>query len=490
MSMTQLKYMAAAAMMAMAISSCDEETTTIGESLTNDNDRLNTIAASFPVTTQTIMVDSVYSMSGDCFLGRVRDPETGAVVESDFTTQFHVFESTFISPESRIVKRGADGRASADSCQLILYLSSPFRKADSLFAMKMSITELQRPMEEGVRYYSNFSPLTAGLLRQDGGLKKDKVFSYENTTDTDSARSSSKYLDNISISLKQPYTDRNGHTYDSYGTYLLHQYFDNKDSFTNNYLFAHEICPGFFFHITDGLGFHAKVSDIGLRTFYTVQTDTGRIDAVLTLAATNEVLRATHVSNDRKVVEQMCAEKEYTYLKTPAGLFTEVTLPVVDIKKGHENDSLLAAEVTFTRLNNGSSDSRLLNIPQSLLMVEKDSLHNFFEQNRVPDNKTSYYTSFVSKYNYYHFTNISSLVTTLWNQREKGLKSNPNWVAEHPNWNKVVLVPITYTTTSSSSTTISSVHHDMSLTSTRLVGGPNNQHEPVMMKIVYAKFNE
>jgi hypothetical protein len=36
----------------MAISSCDEETTTIGESLTNDNDRLNTIAASFPVTTQ------------------------------------------------------------------------------------------------------------------------------------------------------------------------------------------------------------------------------------------------------------------------------------------------------------------------------------------------------------------------------------------------------------------------------------------------------
>jgi len=481
--------MAAAALMAMAISSCDEDTSTIGQSLTNDNDRLQITASSFPVTTQTIMADSVCSMSGDCFLGRVLDPETGALVESDFTTQFHILERTYISPESRIVKRGDDGRASADSCQLFLYLTSPFRLADSLLAMKMTMTELQRPLEEGVRYYSNFSPVRAGLLRSDG-LRKDKVFSYENTTETDSARSSSSYVENISISLKQPYTDRNGHTYDSYGTYLLHQYYDHNENFRNNYKFVHEVCPGFFFHITDGLGFHAKVSDIGLRTFYTIQTDTGIVHAALTLAGTNEVLRSTHVTNDLKVVAQMCAEREYTYLKTPAGLFTEVTLPVEDIKKGHENDSLIAAKLTFTRLNNGSSDSRLLDIPQSLLMVEKDSLYNFFEQNKVPDNKKSYYTNFVSKYNNYPFANISSLVTALWNQRVKGLRENPNWLAEHPNWNKVVLVPITYTTTSSTSTTVSSVQHDMSLTSTRLVGGPDNAHEPVMLDIVYAKFNE
>ena len=56
----------------------------------------------------------------------------------------------------------------------------------------------------------------------------------------------------------------------------------------------------------------------------------------------------------------------------------------------------------------------------------------------------------------------------------------------HENWNKVILVPISYEK-SSSSTTPTRIGHDMSLTSTRLVGGKDS---PISIEVVYGKFNK
>jgi hypothetical protein len=146
----------------------------------------------------------------------------------------------------------------------------------------------------------------------------------------------------------------------------------------------------------------------------------------------------------------------------------------------------LAAKITFQRINNESADKRLLGIPQNILMVQKDSLKSFFENQKLPDSKTSYYTSYNSTYNTYTFTNISSLISYLWKMYSEGKELDSNWEASHPDWNKMVLVPISYKTTSSS-TVPTKVEHDMSLTSTRLVGGAN---KGIDISIVYAKFKE
>ncbi len=353
--------------------------------------------------------------------------------------------------------------------------------------MKLRASEMAIPMEEGVRYYSSFSPAKAGMLRANG-ISKDQMFSYANLNESDMERGSSNYQDCIRITLNDPYTAPNGTTYKNYGTYLLRQYFENPQYFRNSYVFTHQICPGFMFQITDGLGFHAKVTNIGLRTFYTVQGDTSVVSARVVLAGTSEVLQTTHITNDNESLKQMAAETQHTYLKTPAGLFTEVTLPVNEIKSGHENDSLLAAKISFTKLNNLSTDERMLPAPNTLLLVQKDSLQSFFENGRVPDNVTSYYTNFnIDKTNTYTFNNLSSLITYLWNQRTQGMKEDPQWEAKHPDWNKSVLIPVTVTLFTNS-TSVTSVRHDMSLTSTRLVGGQNNPHDPIQVSIVYAKF--
>ena len=193
------------------------------------------------------------------------------------------------------------------------------------------------------------------------------------------------------------------------------------------------------------------------------------------MAATKEVLQTTLVTNDKEALAKLKEETNHTYLKSPAGLFTEVTLPVVGIKQNHINDSLVGSRIVFQRINNESDDDRKLGIPQTLLMVERDSLYTFFENNRAIDNKTT-----TLNQNVYVFENISNLITNLWTKRQKGLKEDPAWESKHPNWNKVVLVPVTINS--------SRVEHDMSLTSTRLVGGKDNPYDPVNISVVYAKF--
>ncbi len=489
MTIRKFIIMAGVAIAAVAISSCDNDTLGIGQTLTNDSDRLNVADTTIAVETRTIVADSVFTMSSTCYFGRVIDPETGAEVKSEFTSQFHLLEDLYISPDEKIASR-YNGMAAADSCDIVVFLTKPFNTKDSLSAIKVRISELAKPMVEGQRYYSNYNPAKLGML-SGTGICKDKLCTFENLADTDSARSVKGYYNNFSVSLNSPFTDKEGNTYNNYGTYILQQYYKHPEYFKTSQAFARHICPGLFFEITDGLGFHAQVYNLALRVYYRVNDISGNATkAYLTLAGTQEVLQTTLVTNDKEALAKLKEETNHTYLKSPAGLFTEVTLPVVGIKQNHINDSLVGSRIVFQRINNESDDDRKLGIPQTLLMVERDSLYTFFENNRAIDNRTTFSTTFdvgrkdnkttTLNQNVYVFENISNLITNLWTKRQKGLKEDPAWESKHPNWNKVVLVPVTINS--------SRVEHDMSLTSTRLVGGKDNPYDPVNISVVYAKF--
>lgn len=505
--MNRLKYMAGVALAAIAISSCSEDTETIGVSMTNESDRLDVSSSVFNATTKTILADSVLTKSSYCYLGRVIDPETQTEVKSDFTTQFHVMENLYISKDYIKTEKG---HIIADSCDLIIYLTNPFSSADNLTAMQLTMRELATPVDENRRYYSNYDP--SELLRKDkDAITLSHLFTYENMTDNDNSRSGSTYLNNIRIPLNKQYVSQNGDTCNNYGTYLLQKIVDYQKQYKrnpNSYVFAHQICPGFAFEITDGMGFHAAASNIGLRVYYYIERPDTSYKASFVLAGTEEVMQTVKITSDKNVLNSLVAQtdSDFTYLKTPAGLFTEMTLPIDDIWKNHTNDSLLATKLTLQRLHNRTADSHSFGTPQTLLMIMKDSLYTYFEQKQVPNNRTSYYTTYNSSYNVYTYTNISNLITHLWQKKQQEIsriqKSNPSWSwsqaqyawenekdekgnLKHSDWNKVVLVPVSYGTSSTSTTPIW-VAHDLSLTSTRLVGGKT----PIELNVVYAKFRQ
>ncbi len=154
-------------------------------------------------------------------------------------------------------------------------------------------------------------------------------------------------------------------------------------------------------------------------------------------------------------------------------------MPVDEIKKGHDNASVISAKITFQRMvdQNKRTDD-LLSDATELLMVERDSIYSFFEKNNVTNNRTSFLAVYSATLNTYSFNNISSLINHMSLIRNKGSK----------NWNKVVLIPVKTSSTSTSSyssATVTGINNEMGITSTRLVGGSQNPNSPVRISVIY-----
>ncbi len=476
--------MAGVAIMTIAISSCDETTETLGYSLTSETDKFTITTDTFAVSTRSIKADSVLSKGAHSYIGRMKDPETGSYITSDYSTQFCLLEnesSALFCSKDSVISLNADKEVIADSCVLTLVVSA--YQGDSLESIKMTVHELAKPIEEKGTYYSNFNPIERGYVRTDANsIHQTKTFSIFDLTISDSLRNlmhSGSYYPRVKVRLNNPYTKDNK-TYENYGTYIMRQYYAHPEYFKNSKTFARYICPGFYLQTTDGLGVIAEIQATQL-TVYFRYTEGGTIYAGMkTFTATEEVLQTTHVENSSYFIDKLVADNSCTYLKTPAGIFTEVTLPVDDIKLNHEKDTLTSAKVTFPRINDYSSLSDIiLEEPANLLMVERDSMYTFFENNRVPDNITSYFATYNTSKKTYAFNNISNLINSMYAKRHLS-----------ENWNKVVLIPVQLvTSTTNSTTTVVSVSNEMNVNSVRLVGGSENPYQPVKVSVIYNSDN-
>lgn len=481
--MKTIIYTVIAIMSCITIASCDDTTDFIGNSLTDNMDMLKVTTDTFNVATRSIVADSVLSRSTTGYLGKIRDIETGNYITGDFMAQFSTLEN-YKLPEKDSIVSLQDGEVIADSCSIRLFYTDYY--GDSLATMNITAYEMNEPMKEGVKYYSNFDPIAEGLIRNDG-MKVNKTYTLTDLSISDEDRADeSSYTPNIKINLNKPYTDKNGVTYNNYGTYIMRMYYEDPDRFKNSYNFIHEVCPGFYFKTNDGIGSMAYITVSQLNIYFRYLNDSTYVGTT-SFSATEEVLQTTNISNDKQNIADLANDNTCTYLKTPAGIFTEITLPVDEITENHSNDTINTAKISLTRINNNTHDEYSLSAPSTLLMIPKDSLYTFFENGDNVDYKKSFIAIYSSSTNQYTFNNISGMITYMADIKKKGLAENSNWLNEHPDWNRVVVIPVSVTTNSSSQ--IVKIVHDMSLTSTKLVGGSENPYEPIKINVIYSKFN-
>lgn len=481
--MKTIIYTVIAIMSCITIASCDDTTDSIGNSLTDNMDMLKVTTDTFNVATRSIVADSVLSRSTTGYLGKIRDIETGNYITGDFMAQFSTLEN-YKLPEKDSIVSLQDGEVIADSCSIRLFYTDYY--GDSLAIMNITAYEMNEPMKEGVKYYSNFDPIAEGLIRNDG-MKVNKTYTLTDLSISDEDRADeSSYTPNIKINLNKPYTDKNGVTYNNYGTYIMRMYYEDPDRFKNSYNFIHEVCPGFYFKTNDGIGSMAYITVSQLNIYFRYLNDSTYVGTT-SFSATEEVLQTTNISNDKQNIADLANDNTCTYLKTPAGIFTEITLPVDEITENHSNDTINTAKISLTRINNNTHDEYSLSAPSTLLMIPKDSLYAFFENGDNVDYKKSFIATYSSSTNQYTFNNISGMITYMADIKKKGLAENSNWLNEHPDWNRVVVIPVSVTTNSSSQ--IVKIVHDMSLTSTKLVGGSENPYEPIKINVIYSKFN-
>lgn len=466
------------ALLTAAISSCSEDTSTLGYSLTSDVDRFTIETDTFDITTRSIAAGSVLSRNAYSYLGRIKDPETGTYIKCDYTMQFSLLESEvnslFKSSES-IFGRDENDQPIVDSCNVHILINT--YQGDSLTAMKLALMELNKPMKSTDAIYTDYDPEAAGIVRTDvGAVRSEKVYSASDLTLSDSMRNvyrTGKYFAYVKVPLNKEYIDKDGKKYNNYGTYIMRKYYENASYFKNFNSFIRNVCPGFYIKSTDGQGIIIEVAFTQLNIYYRYKSDDVVYSASCSLNSTDEVLKATHISYDKTGIDKLVENDTCTYLKTPAGIYTEVTLPIDDIKKGHENDTITSAKVTFTRMRPRSDLSEvILEEPTQVLLIEKDSLKSFFEDNGTPDNMKAYLATYNSNQKTYSFNNLSYMINRMYARK-----------GQSENWNKAVLIPVEVQ--SNSSSTASGIANEMNVNSIRLVGGAANRHAPIRMSVIY-----
>ncbi|MBQ0084968.1 MAG: DUF4270 domain-containing protein [Prevotella sp.] len=457
----------------LLLTACDENTLELGTSIVPTIDEVDVAADTFNITSKTLKVDSILARTGTGYLGCFRDPESKAYITQNFLSQIHMLEDIRLDSIENMYKE--DGKVIADSCFVRLYIDSFY--GDSLNQMKMTCYEMGKPLEENIKFYSNFDieKSSSEYIRKDG-IKVDRVWTIDDLTLSDSIRSQA-FGRFILTSLNNEYKDKNGNVYNNYGTYLLRMYYEHPEYYKNSYEFIHNVCPGFYFKTTNGIGTIAKIKLSDINIYYRYhRADTLQNRAII-FYGTNEVKQFTNVQNDEKRLNEMVNDNSCTYLKTPAGLITEITFPVEKIFDGHENDSINVAEFTLSRYNNTVDSKYSLTAPSTIMLIQKDSLKNFFEGSKIIDGETSFLAATSASKNTYTFNDVSSLLTIMRQAKQNGTASSE--------WNKAVLVPVVVTYNTSE--VITNVRHEMDMHSVKLVGGDENSHDPIRMKVIFSK---
>lgn len=476
---------------ALTFAACDDTTEGIGGSITNKIDNINISNSAFNVTTKSIVADSVLSRNNTGLIGKMKDPETGNYVKGDYMTQLSVLP-TFSVDTLDYIKQANKGSIEADSCYLLVSYNASY--GDTIAPMKVTAYEMTKPMEENKEYYSNYDAFEKGWVNENNQHWSSN-YNLSNTSD----------VKNFKIYLNKEYK-KGGKTYKNYGSYIMQTYAEHPEYFKTNYKFLHNVCPGFYIKNVGGTGNMAKIWNTELIFYWTRKKTINKDSTAVSIGynrfdGTEEVLQLNKIENDTENLKKLASkdQEKCTYLKSPAGIFTEVTLPIKDIMKGHEKDTLNTATISFPRLNNENEDNPYnFATPSTILMVQKDSLQSFFEKSKLADSRTSYTASYSSTGTYknaYTFQNIANLVSAMYKNKGKG-----------ENWNKVVLVPVNViTTTQGYTTVISKINHDMSLASTRLIVGTDDPDKdyttdektgkkvasgPIRIKVIYSKFKE
>ena len=240
-----------------------------------------------------------------------------------------------------------------------------------------------------------------------------------------------------------------------------------------------------------------------------------------TFAATKEIIQANSFRSDEDKIKDKVKETGCTYLKTPAGIYTQATLPLLNnnndsqkcILDSLRNDTLNVVRLTFTNYNQTNDKNKFsMGAPSYVLLVREKEKDDFFKKNKVNDDITTYIAQHNAiNTNQYVFPNIARLINTCRAERDAAVIALANdgkiegildvdtgtpvttieaW-EKATQWNKVALVPVTITRDQNTSTalgSIISVLNDLQPGYTKLKGG--SEGDRLSMEVIYTSFDD
>ncbi|MDE6348657.1 MAG: DUF4270 domain-containing protein [Bacteroides sp.] len=527
----KVKYLGALLLAVLTFTGCDDNTGTLGLGMLPGSDNMSAHTTTFDVITRSFAVDSVFAKTSTGYVGKFSDPEFG-YYETSFLTELNCTENFSLPEVYQVTEWDSEGNPtkatgimagdSVVSMQLAVLYENWF--GDSLNACRMSAYELTKKLDKN--RYTNIKPEEYYI--DNGGhfkLLGRKAYTAYDTSVPDSVRNAvdgygnKTFYPNVTFPLdkktfgedrilkvyrEHPEYFKNAETFIDKvfkGVYLKTDYGDGTILYVDYVALQMELCTHY---VNDSTGVALKKID---------GTDSLRYSTNTIFASTKEVIQANQFMNS-DLIKEKAAEPQHTYIKSPAGIFTEATMPYDEIYSQLANDTLNAVKLTFTNYNINSNYEYSMSAPSDVLLIRKQDLKSFFEENKVRDNVTSFTTTHNAfATNQYVFSNIARLVTTCINEKQAAKKAakekagtswnetqwENDWKTNEDtkDWDKVLLIPVSVTYDTSSSTTsatMTGVQNDLKPGYAKLKGGPETENgqvkSPLKLEVTYTSFNK
>lgn len=379
--------LALALALGLVSTACNDNLSTIGEIIQPGSDKVESRLHRLEFSSRTVRLDSIYSTSTAGLLGEISDPVYG-----DFKGEF-IAQIRF-APGFKFPNKPENGQI--DSVNLDLRYSNYV--GDRNAPMKVTVYEVERGFA-GL----DFSQPNLDKYRKRGNLLSSDFVSLAKNT---------LYLrDTISIlSLK---LDK------AIGQRIYDLSETKPQAFETQEAFSREVLGGLLLTTSTGSGCVVEASNLMMNIFYHFKKKDGK-DSVSAVTFTNT--RQTPQANgftSSSLEELLAPNGQYSYIKSPAGLVTELTLSEEQLKKLLDGRAqvnigtswLLAdAKMTFQVEN---PEGMRLNPSSYMMLMPRDSVSGFFragETERTQAAIAYLSTRYTIQSQQYTFANISRLI--------------------------------------------------------------------------------
>lgn len=373
-----------------AFTACEEETTSIGSVISGGEVSITVDTFYFDLNAKGIAIKSFDSKTGNLMIGNIETKEYGNL-NCSFVTRLMCVPKLDVADSLLNPSR-------VDSCKLILGADRDDIIGDSLAPQKFSIYPLTKQLPSDITnlfdpegYYDPSKPLAS------------RSYTVSAIAGTDSAFYNNTYVE-LSVNLPK-----------SFGEEIFEKYINEPEIFQWPQTMAEKFLPGLYVKSTFGKGCVANIGSAFVAVFYhslnikTTVVDKDTIvkeehvrNVTFPFTVSPEVLSSNNITYipSEQIVAKNNEDDGEIVITTPGGYIGQYNFPAQTLIDRYKESNVHLSTVNELSLYIPAEEfdpEAGMPVAENILMVKTSEYEKFFNENKVPDNKTAFTGVYDSK---------------------------------------------------------------------------------------------